>query len=156
MSVAVEYLTNKASVAEIADHLLRCDTDFVPPLVGRVEIIDYAKKIANMAMRFEAWAGGTLIGLVAAYCNHQESRIAYITSVSVLRAWMGKGIAARLMGVCIEYAKASGMQQIGLEVTVQNAPAIKLYAKSGFVIGKEKKPFVTMNLCLKSREEHEP
>ncbi len=156
MSVAVEYLTNKASVAEIADHLLRCDTDFVPPLVGRVEITDYAKKIANMAMRFEAWAGGTLIGLVAAYCNHQESRIAYITSVSVLRAWMGKGIAARLMGVCIEYAKASGMQQIGLEVTVQNAPAIKLYAKSGFVIGKEKKPFVTMNLCLKSREEHEP
>lgn len=156
MSVAVEYLTNKASVAEIADHLLRCDTDFVPPLVGRVEIIDYAKKIANMAMRFEAWAGGTLIGLVAAYCNHQESRIAYITSVSVLRAWMGKGIAARLMGVCIEYAKASGMQQIGLEVTVQNAPAIKLYAKSGFVIGKEKMPFVTMNLCLKSREEHEP
>ena len=95
MSVAVEYLTNKASVAEIADHLLRCDTDFVPPLVGRVEITDYAKKIANMAMRFEAWAGGTLIGLVAAYCNHQESRIAYITSVSVLRAWMGKGIAAR-------------------------------------------------------------
>ena len=156
MSVAVEYLTNKASVAEIADHLLRCDTDFVPPLVGRVEITDYAKKIANMAMRFEAWAGGTLIGLVAAYCNHQESRIAYITSVSVLRAWMGKGIAARLMGVCIEYAKASGMQQIGLEVTVQNAPAIKLYAKSGFVIGKEKMPFVTMNLCLKSREEHEP
>ena len=116
MSVAVEYLTNKASVAEIADHLLRCDTDFVPPLSGHVEIIDYAKKIADLAMRFEAWAGGTLIGLVAAYCNHQESRIAYITSVSVLRAWMGKGIAARLMGRCIEHAKASGMQQIGLEV----------------------------------------
>lgn len=156
MSVAVEYLTNKASVAEIADHLLRCDTDFVPPLSGHVEIIDYAKKIADLAMRFEAWADSTLIGLVAAYCNHQESRIAYITSVSVLRAWMGKGIAARLMGRCIEHAKASGMQQIGLEVSGENASAIKLYAKSGFVIGKERMPFVTMNLCLKSREEHEP
>ena len=155
MSVAVEYLTNKASVAEIADHLLRCDTDFVPPLSGHVEIIDYAKKIADLAMRFEAWADSTLIGLVAAYCNHQESRIAYITSVSVLRAWMGKGIAARLMCRCIVHAKASGMQQIGLEVSGENAPAIKLYAKSGFVIGKERMPFVTMNLCLKSREVHE-
>lgn len=145
MSNAENYLLNKASAAQIADHLLRCDVDFVPPLSGRVEINDYARKIESKATRFEAWSDGTLVGLVAAYCNDQESRIAYITSVSVLRAWTGKGIAARLMSQCIEHAKASGMRQISLEVGGDNAPAIKLYKKSGFEISNTGTPSITMN-----------
>jgi len=87
--------------------------------------------------------------LVAAYCNDQEKHIAYITSVSVLREWMGKGIAANLMKQCIEHAETSGMWQISLEVASDNTPAIKLYEKSGFVAGKVNAPFVTMDLYLK-------
>lgn len=155
MNEPIEFLLNKASAAQIAEHLLRCDADFVPPLSGRVEIRDYAQKIASKATRFEAWTGGTLVGLVAAYCNDQEKRIAYITSVSVLKAWSGKGIAAGLVGQCVEHAKASGMRQVSLEVAGDNAPAIKLYEKSGFVAGKANAPLVTMNLYLKSGEVHE-
>jgi len=155
MSAAVEYSVNKASGAEIVEHLLTCDADFVPPLSGRVEIKDYARKITSNATRFEAWSGGRLIGLVAAYCNDQEKRIAYITSVSVLKEWMGKGIAARLMNQCVEHIKASGMRQIRLEVASDNPLAIKLYEKSGFVAGEANAPFVSMNLSLASGEEHE-
>ena len=155
MSESVEFGLNKASEAQIVEHLLRCDADFVPPLSDRVEISDYAKKIASKAMRFEAWSGDMLVGLVAAYCNDQEQRIAYITSVSVLREWTGKGIAASLMRRCIDNAKSSGMRQISLEVASDNVPAIKLYEKSGFVAGQTNAPFVTMNLYLKSREENE-
>lgn len=155
MSAAVEYLSNKATAAEIVEHLSCCDTDFVPSLSGRVEIDDYAKKIATKTMRFEAWSGGTLVGLVAAYCNDREKRIAYITSVSVLKAWTGKGIAEKLMKLCVEHAKASGMRQISLEVASDNTPAIKLYEKSCFVAGKANAPFITMDLYLKSGEEHE-
>ena len=149
MSELVEYDLNKASEAEIAEHLLCCDADFVPSLSSRVEINDYARKIAGKATRFEAWSGGMLVGLVAAYCNDQEKHIAYITSVSVLREWMGKGIAANLMKQCIEHAETSGMWQISLEVASDNTPAIKLYEKSGFVAGKMNAPFVTMDLYLK-------
>ncbi len=155
MSVAVEFLLNKASAAQIAEHLLRCDANFVPPLSGRVEINDYAQKIASKATRFEAWSGGTLVGLVAAYCNDHEKHIAYITSVSVLRAWTSNGIAARLVGRCVEHAKALGMRQISLEVASDNAPAIRLYEKSGFAAGKVNAPFVTMDLYFESGEEHE-
>ena len=155
MSAEIKYLSNKASEAEIAKHLLLCDADFVPPLKNRVEINGYAQKIANNATRFEAWSGSTLVGLVAAYCNDQETRVAYITSVSVLRERVGKGIAANLVSQCIEHAKASGMWQISLEVASDNTPAIKLYEKSGFVAGKTDVPFVTMNLSLESGEEHE-
>lgn len=155
MNASIEYLLNTASVAEIAEHLLCCDADFVPPLSGRVEIKDYAKKIKSKAFRFEAWSGGTLVGLVAAYCNDQEKRIAYITSVSVLKAWTGKGIAARLMSQCVEHAKAAGMRQIALEVVGNNTSTIKLYEKSGFIAGKVNTPFVSMNLYLENGKEHE-
>jgi len=154
MSTTVKYLSNKATEAEIADHLARCDTDFVPPLSSRVEINDYAQKITSKATRLEAWSGGTLIGLVAIYCNDKKSRIAYITSVSVLHEWMCKGIAANLMKQGIEHAKMSGMQQISLEVASDNTTAIKLYEKSGFIVGEVADAFTTMNLYLKSGEEH--
>ncbi|MBA3023715.1 MAG: GNAT family N-acetyltransferase [Proteobacteria bacterium] len=152
MSETIEFGSNQASEAEIAEHLLHCDADFVPPLSGRVEINDYVSKIARKATRFEAWSGAKLVGLVAAYCNDHEQRIAYITSVSVLKAYMGKGIAASLMKQCIEHAKTLGMRQISLEVASANAPAIGLYEKSGFIAGKANAPFITMNLYLKSGE----
>lgn len=155
MSAAVLFLSNKASVAEIAEHLSRCDASFVPPLSDRVVISDYAQKLANNATLFEAWTGDTLVGLVAAYCNDQEKRIAYITSVSVLNEWVGKGIAAYLMNQCIKYAKTSGMLQIRLEVASTNAPAIKLYMKSGFVADKSDMSSISMNLYFESRDENE-
>jgi ribosomal protein S18 acetylase RimI-like enzyme/SAM-dependent methyltransferase len=150
MNASIEYLLNKASEAEIAEHLSRCNADFVPPLSGRVEIRNYAQKIENKATRFEAWSGDTLVGLVAAYCNDRENGFAYITSVSVLKEIMGKGITAHLLSQCIEHAKTSGMLQVTLEVASDNTPAIKLYEKSGFVAGKVNAPFVSMSLYFKS------
>lgn len=147
-------MLNKALMVEIAEHLYCCDADFVPPLSGRVKINDYAQKIAEKATRFEAWSGGALVGLVAAYCNDHEKRIAYITSVSVMKEWSGQGIAARLMSWCIEHAKVWGMKQICLEVASDNALAIRLYERSGFVTDNANTPFVTMNLYLKSGEEY--
>jgi ribosomal protein S18 acetylase RimI-like enzyme len=148
MNLEIEYLTNRASLAEITEHFLSCDYNFIPHLSERVTITDYAKKITQKATRIEAWAGGTLIGLVAVYCNDQEARIAYVTSVSILSAWMGKGIATRLMSRCIEHAKASNMQQISLEVSKKNDPAIKLDKTNGFAIDAKETPFVIMNLRL--------
>ena len=148
MNQKIEFLLNKASESEIAEHLRACDGDFVPLLSGRVDINKYAQKIEKKAMRFEAWSGGTLIGLVAAYNNDMEMRIAYITSISVLKEWTRKGIATRLLRCCLEHAKSSGMQHVSLEVLGNNKLAIKLYENSGFIVIKVNTPFVTMNLEL--------
>lgn len=153
--MTIEYLLNKASAAQIEAHVRHCDADFVPPLSGRVDIKDYALKIASNATRFEAWSGDELIGLVAAYCNDRVKRVAYITSVSLLKEWTGKGIATRLLDQCIEHARVSGMRQISLEAAQANTPAINLYEKSGFVVSNVAGPFVGMNLNLKRGEEYE-
>lgn len=145
----VEYRIDTATVDEIAAHLGKSDADFVPPLSDRVVIGDYARKIATLAERFEAWSAGTLIGLVAIYCNDLETRVAHITSVSVLNKWAGKGIASQLMAQCIDHAKAAGMRKIVLEVAKENVPAIRLYEKCGFIAGETRATMPSMDLNLK-------
>ena len=144
----VEYNINIASEAEISEHLLSCDADFKPRLSDRVEISEYVKKLSDSATKFEAWSDGKLTGLIAAYCNDQEKRIAYITSVSVIKAWVGKGIASRLMKQCVEHAQKLGMLQIKLEVSIDNVAAIKLYEKNGFVAGEIDATVVNYELYL--------
>lgn len=149
MNAAIEYSMNKTSATQIAEHLSHGDADFVPPLSTRVEIRDYAIKIASKATRLEAWSSAVLVGLLAAYCDDLERGIAYITSVSVLREWTCNGIAEHLMRLCIEHAKMLGMRQISLEVARDNVPAIKLYKKVGFFVDRANMPFVGMSLNLK-------
>lgn len=152
MSGAVEYLANRATAAEIEEHLRCCDADFVAALSARVAIPAYAQKIANKTVRFEAWSNEKLVGMVAAYCNDHLTHLAHITSVSVLKEWTGKGIATNLIERCVEHAKAVGMHLIGLEVAADNMPAIKMYEKSGFVAVSLDMPFIPMTLNLKNGE----
>ena len=147
----VKYLLNEASELEIVKHLLLCDDNFLPYLSDRVNIIDYAQKIVSKAVRFEAWSEGELVGLVAVYCNDNENSIAYITSVSVLREWMGKGIAGLLIKRCIEYVETSGMKQVSLEVGSNNNHAINLYKKNGFEEEKFKGKIIRMNRYVNNR-----
>ncbi len=125
---------NKATGDEIAHHLRCCDNDFVPRLSDRVEIDSYAQKIVNNALRFEAWDNNALVGLVATYCNDSSGHIAYITNVSVLHEWFGKGVATQLLSRCIAHITEHGFERIELEVDSGNTNAIKLYEKSGFII----------------------
>lgn len=148
MNGPVSYLLNKASEAEIAAHLWECDACFVAPLSTRVDIGDYSRKIASKSMRFEAWSDGTLVGLVAAYCNDHEGGTGHITSVSVLKAWTRKGIAGRLVSQFVEHAKLSGMRNISLEVASADAPAIRLYEKLGFAVNLTIRGFTRMSLIL--------
>ena len=155
MNATVDYLSNTASVAEIAAHLACCDTRFVPPLSGRTEIPAYAVKIAGHANRYEAWAGDCLVGLVAAYGNDPLQRMAYVTSVSVLSAWAGQGIAATLLARCLEHAKALGLRGVQLEVAADNAAAIRLYRKHGFEDGDTHPPVIHMHLYFNNRQHYE-
>ena len=132
MTDSIEFRTNHASSASIASHLGDCDDAFVPPLSTRLEIEGYAYKIVSNAERFEAWANGKLVGLVAAYCNDRAGRVAFITSVSVLQEWQGRLIASQLLARCIDHARGLRIGRIELEVDHRSAVALRLYEKHGF------------------------
>lgn len=125
------YAISKSTEGDIRKHLLSCDQRFSPPLSVRVCIGEYSNKIRDNATTHEAWDGNLLIGLVAAYRNIQE-RSLYITNVSVLPAWSGKGIATKLLSRCLEWAVSEAIENVSLEVSQENIPAMRLYENFGF------------------------
>lgn len=128
----VTYRVNRASESEIETHLVACDDCFVPRLSERVDIASYANKISINATRFEAWSNGRLIGLLAMYCDSPHRGIAFITNVSLLPYWRGRGIASMLLQDSIRHVDKLGYVQIDLEVDLRNTNALRLYAKHGF------------------------
>ena len=122
---------NRSEAEDIERHLRACDAAFHPPLNRRVSIRDYAARLAARAERFEAWAGAELVGLAAVYCNAEDRRSAFLTSLSVVPAWTRQGLARRLLGEAIRHARASGFSAMALSVDPR-APALGLYRRLGF------------------------
>lgn len=128
----VIYKVNHATHHDILLHLRECSDSFIPPLEYRADINTYASKIESLADTIEAWAKGDLIGLIAVYCNDLENRQAYITSVSIKKNFIGKGIASKLLKMCIKHVKDADFIEISLDVHEKNYQAIVLYERNGF------------------------
>ncbi len=128
----LKYTEGMAFEQEIYSHLMKCNENFIPPLEKKVNIQEYSTKIFEKAVTFEAWNGDTLVGLVAAYFNDPDGQTGYITSVSTISAYMGKGIASILVNLSIDYARKNGFRTIFLEVAKANDHSIKFYKKFQF------------------------
>ncbi len=126
------YAKNTAGAVQIIAHLEQASDLFVPPLHQRVHIADYGKKIAENCVTFEAWDGAILVGLIAAYFNDIRKITGFITSVSVLKEYLGRGVGSKLMEQCVDYARMHEFGEIKLEVFNKNKNAILLYQRSGF------------------------
>lgn len=126
------FAIDTADAASVQAHLLRCADSFIPPLRERVDVARYSEKIALHATTFEAWNGGALIGLVAAYANDPSTGFAFVTSVSVDGDHVGRGIARQLIRECLAYATSHGFDAVRLEVATNNEAALRLYESSGF------------------------
>lgn len=142
------FVRNRATATQIAAHLCECDTSFKPPLSDRVDISAYAIKINANAERFEAWLDGELVGLVAIYCNTPDKTSAFITSVSVLPRFQGRGIASRLIDEGKSHARTALYSRLQLEVSSDNRAAIRLYERLGFSVLANAGSKLTMQTVL--------
>ncbi|CAG74642.1 putative acetyltransferase [Pectobacterium atrosepticum SCRI1043] len=123
---------NSATAEDIACHLRACDDAFVRALEQRVEIAAYADKIARLAHCIEGWKNERLVGLVASYFNAQ-TKIAFITNVSVLTEAQGVGSGGILLEQCITKMQTLGAIEIRLEVEESNQVARGFYLKHAFI-----------------------
>jgi ribosomal protein S18 acetylase RimI-like enzyme len=128
----VVYKSGTADVQSILTHLNACKDNFIPALDKTVDIASYSKKIAENCITFEAWVSNKLAGLIAAYFNDPENTSGFITNVSVLKIYAGRGFASELLKNCIDYGVENKFKEISLEVENQNERAIRLYKKMGF------------------------
>jgi ribosomal protein S18 acetylase RimI-like enzyme len=142
------YKIKTAGIKHVVTHLLSCKDDFIPALDKTVDIAAYSKKIVENAITFEAWKNEYLVGLIAVYCNDVEKKTAFITNVSVLNEFSGKGIAGTLLKNSISYITAENFRTIKLEVNQKNKQAINLYKKHKFDETALNVESVTMSLNL--------
>lgn len=148
MSTLIEFHCNTASEGQLRDHLLCCDSDFLPPLSDRVDIDNYAHKIFVSSIRFEAWSTHELVGLLAIYCNNIIEQTAYITNISVLKECRRFGIASSLIDQCIGYVKFIGYKHIELETECRNEFTINFYLKNKFLVKKMSDQSARMHMIL--------
>lgn len=142
----ISYKVTTAKFDDIFLHLEKCKNNFIPPLDQRVNIREYAEKIFEKAIRFEAWSQSSLVGLLAAYFNKTDGHKGYVTNVSVMPEYGGQGIASRLMADCVAYSYEHGYEELDLEVNADNMPAIGLYKKFGFAEYGKKDRLILMKL----------
>src|SRR3954468_6086198 len=144
------YRRDTATTDDVHMHLTRCDADFTPPLSARLDLRGYAAKLADRAAGCEAWDGGQLVGLVAAYVTPGAPE-AFISNVSVVSERRGHGVAAALVAGCIESARGSGASTLRLEVATADRAAGRFYEKLGFT-GRDPersdRPTTTLTLDL--------
>jgi ribosomal-protein-alanine N-acetyltransferase len=57
---------------------------------------------------------------------------AYVQTIGVAPAHQRRGLGATLLTALLDDAKRRGLSRVGLEVRVDNAPAIALYERFGF------------------------
>lgn len=89
-----------------------------------------------------AWEDGRMVG--NAHLGALARRMSHRASlgISVRKAAWGRGIGTALMKQVVAHAREHGVEIIELEVRSDNAPAIHLYEKFGFVkIGRYPKFF---------------
>jgi ribosomal protein S18 acetylase RimI-like enzyme len=143
-----QYSVNKSNLHQIIEHLTVCDSEFVPALSTQVKLDQYSQKIFENAIRFEAFSNNKLIGLIACYLNNYKSQTGFITNVSVISSFNGKGIAKQLLAMLKEYAAENNFNSISLEVNKLNLPALTLYKRAGFVLANEKKGDLQMTIQI--------
>lgn len=147
----IEVKINAASLETLISFYNENDAIFIPPLSSQVNSIEeYARKLKNNAVIFEAWDNKELIGLVAGYFNNYENKTGFITSVVVSIKYQNKGIAKTIMKKAFDYARDKGFELIQLEVHKENINAVALYEKFGFA--EKVNDLILMELYLNNIE----
>ena len=139
---------NTQSAQQIKTHLIKVNERFFPPLNTYINIEEYAQKLFDKAINFEALDGSVLIGLVAGY-HSMEENIFFISNVSVDPDFQGKGIARNLFGSLYAYCHKNNIYQLKLQVFKQNLPAINLYQNLGFEVSTDEDERLTLIKFLK-------
>lgn len=78
------------------------------------------------------------IGMCAIYANDYENKIIYISSISIKKEYLSKGLGQILLDYIFTLKDNYNMKYIKLEVKRNNIKAINFYKKNGFNVVEEK------------------
>ena len=103
------------------------------PLSLRVNIDEYAEKLADNSYNFFLEIGGEDAAHAGVYISKEKSK-AYLSSIAVLPPFFKKGLGAKLLQNIECFLKKHNIKLIELEVDMNSKKLRSFYAKAGFRI----------------------
>ena len=150
--MSIKYKINNSSIEDIVQHLNKCSKFFIPELKTYVNISEYSNKIFNKSVRFEAYDGDDLIGLLALYIN-EDDKSTFITNLSVDINYQRTGVSKKLLENCKNFNTHQKYDFILLEVFKNNINAINFYKKNNFKILKKMEDKLIMKTTIRNYDQ---
>lgn len=129
---------SRLSKDQVLEHFLQCDLDFLNELKKRVDLEAYSEKLSSRAELLHLTEQGRVLALLAYYVD-EVTMEAFVSNVSVIREFQGRGFAKSLLGA-LETRLSSEEQAclaIRLEVSRVNERAICLYRATGYKLSPQ-------------------
>ena len=113
-----------------ADFINEVSDDFLPPLLGRIDINEYIEKLKTYASYSIAYNDGIVAGIILFYCNNYDTKDAYITLLAVRKEYRRMHIASMLLEKSIDFVRMQNMKTVSIHTN--NEHAKDCYVKTGF------------------------
>jgi ribosomal protein S18 acetylase RimI-like enzyme len=81
---------------------------------------------------FVAEDGGKLVGLCGAFLHEHDPSVAQIVAMWINAHYRGRRIGEKLLAAAADWSAQRGADQLVLDVTETNEPAMRLYKRAGF------------------------
>lgn len=147
-NTVIRYYKPPIGIKETQKIISKLAPYIIPPLIGRVDIEEYTKKIGSYADMINLETEEDIVGNLAIYLNRAEG---FITSFVIHPSFQGMGYGKKMLENAEEIAINNGIYKICLEVYSDNYSARQFYVKQGFVTVKQECNWIRMNKKL--REE---
>jgi ribosomal protein S18 acetylase RimI-like enzyme len=95
-------------------------------------LADWARQLEKLPTFFAVHEGRD-VGMVRGDAHEGVLGEAFLLSMWVAPEARGQGVGEALIEALLDWARGAGFQRVVLDVADQNAPAIALYARCGFV-----------------------
>lgn len=133
----VSIVKNISELSRIKKYLDEVSLQF-PDKLNISNISEYAEKINQNAEIYFLVNNDIDIGMCAIYSNDYENKIIYISSISIKKDYLSKGLGQVLLDYIFTLKNNYNMKYIKLEVKKNNIKAINFYKKNGFQVIEEK------------------
>lgn len=133
----VSIVKNISELSRIKKYLDEVILQF-PDELNISNISEYVEKLNQNAEIYFLVNKNEDIGMCAIYSNDYENKIIYISSISIKKEYLSKGLGQVLLDYIFTLRNNYNMKYIKLEVKKNNIKAINFYKKNGFQIITER------------------
>lgn len=127
----------KIEDAVILEKHLRAFEVCFPHLKEKVDITEFAIKLANYAENYIMLADKKPIGITCFYANDSVNFCGYITLIGIMPDIQKGGFGKQLMNFTLSKMQENGMKKVKLEVDSDNINAQGFYYHLGFASDKK-------------------